>query len=86
MLDRELELEELYAMKHKHDANPEAGHAYERDLLERAVTPVLYKNPELGFGLLPRLQELLVVMVDGTQFLRNLFNYNVRKYYDGHGR
>lgn len=83
MLDRERKLPELHVLQHKHDENDAAGHVYEADLLTRNVSPVLLRNPKLRAFVL-QLQSLAVVMVDSTQVLRNLFNYNVDKYYDGH--
>ena len=85
MLDREIKVDELYVLEHKHNDNPNSGHVYERDLLTRSVSPVLLRNPKLAW-FVDKLQGLLVVMVDSTQELRNLFNYNVDKYYDGHDR
>lgn len=83
MLDRERMIKEVYDMAHKHDSDARAGHRYEKDLLTRVVSPVLLRNGTLSW-FVGQLQRMLVVMVDQTQELRNLFNHTVDRYYDGH--
>ena len=83
MLDRERMIREVYDLQHKHDDDPTAGHRYEDDLLTRSVTPVILRNRQLSW-FLGYVQSMMVVMVDQTQELRNLFNYTVDRYYDRH--
>ena len=85
MLERQRKVQELYYLEHKHDRDPDRGHDYEQDLLTRSVSPVLLRN-SLTRWFIERLQSMMVVMVDSTQELRNLFNYNVERYYNGHNR
>lgn len=83
MLDRKRMVAEVYDLRHKHDNDPNQGHRYEEDLLTRSVSPALSRNTTVAW-FVGQLQAMLVLMVDRTQELRNLFNYNVDRYYDRH--
>jgi hypothetical protein len=83
MLDRKRMVAEVYDLRHKHDNDPNQGHRYEDDLLTRTVSPALFRSANVNWFVL-QLQGLMVLLVDQTQELRNLFNYNVDRYYDRH--
>lgn len=85
MLDRESQIKELYDIKHKHDSNINAGYDYDKDLLRKTLSPVLFKNDNLA-TYLDQLQKLVVIRFDAVAMIRNKFNHIVGRYYNKYNK
>jgi hypothetical protein len=83
MLNKEREIKELYYAKHKHDTTDDDGHDYEKDLLERTMSPVMFSNPKMREFLLD-VKRIMITMIDSTAQVRNSLNYLVDKYHNRH--
>lgn len=83
MLDKELSIKEMYDIRHKHDNNPNRGFDYENNMFKKTLSPVMLRN-ENNSGFISYLQDMMVTLFESTLEIRNLFNYSVSKYYNGH--
>lgn len=85
MLEQNAHIKELYDVKHKHDGLKNIGYDYEKDLLRKTLSPVLFKNDNLS-EYLTQLQSLIVLRIDSIVAVRNKFNHIVGKYYNKYNK
>lgn len=83
MLDKSLQITELYDLKHRHDTNMHMRFNYDESFIKHTTSTLLQKNPFLS-NFLSQFQGLLVIMLKSPTTVRNLFNIAVPKYYDKH--
>ena len=83
MIEEKTQIEELYVLKHRFDTNDNNGYDYEKNLLRRLLSNVMFGNQKLLY-FLPMLQDNLVWMIDSVLPIRNWWNYTVSKYYNKH--
>jgi hypothetical protein len=83
MLYREKQIKELYNLKHMADDKLHQGADYENELLRNFLSPVLYNNQNL-VGYLDRIQNLLVLMIEEVNYVRNFYHTAVDKHYGGY--
>lgn len=79
MLYEDIQIPELYYMKHRHD-NDNDYVDYEKKLLDNTLSPYLYNNDIMN-SFLKRLQRLTSILFDQFNIVKNFKNYNVHKYY-----
>lgn len=82
MLREQKEISEIYNLKHRFD-DYEKGFDYSEKLLSKSISPHLYNNPNMA-GFLTRLNNMVVLMVEQTLYLRNLKSFFVDKFYNDH--
>jgi hypothetical protein len=82
-LDKDIQLSELYDLKHRHDSKSNRHYPWEDDLLKKSTTPYIWKNPNMN-SFVSRIEKMSVLMLEQVNFARNFFNYTVPKYYNDH--
>jgi hypothetical protein len=85
MLEQKSHINELFKIKHKHDNLKNIAYNYENDLLNKTLSPVLFKNNNLN-DYLKQLQTLIVLRIDSVSLVRNKFNHIVCKYYNKYNK
>lgn len=83
MLDKSIQITELYDLKHRHDSNKNMRFDYDETFIKYTTSPLMQRNPTLS-NFLSQFQGLLVIMLKSPTTLRNMFNISVDKYYDKH--
>ena len=81
--EKNVNIGELYDLKHRHDNELYNANGYKDKLLEGSLSKTLYNN-EKTRGFLEHLQEMVAHFFSTNVVLRNWFNWNVDKYYDRH--
>lgn len=79
MLYDKQQLPELRFMKTFHDTET-PNYDYEKNLLEKSLTPYMYENRIMSF-FLNKLQGLLSLQFDSINVIKNWKNYMVDKYH-----
>lgn len=82
MYYKEQHLEELYDLTHRHD-DDKMFVDYEKDILNKTLSPKLFENDRM-FYFLSKLQNLVSILFDNYNMIKNFKNYNVDKYYYKH--
>lgn len=82
-LDKEIQLNELYELKHRYDSKSNRHYAWENDLLKKSTSAYIWKNPNMN-QYLSRIEKITVLMLQQMNYARNFFNYTVPKYYNEH--
>lgn len=86
IIEKNKEIPEMYILRHKHDIIvPEHGFNYTENLLKRSTSKILFNNKILS-GFLDKINDMLVVMIDSVQPIRNIFFYTHTEYYNKHGK
>lgn len=84
MIDKDQHINELYALKHRHDDQGNNAHFdYENKFFEKTMSNVMMRNPKTS-EFLTKLQVLAVMLIESTYILRNYYNYTTNRYYDKH--
>ena len=83
MLEKESQVKELYELKHINDNELHVGFDYETNLVNNAMSNVMFKNDRTN-TFLTKTKKLLLNMVESNLVVRNFFNYTVHKYYSRH--
>jgi hypothetical protein len=79
MLYDKQQLPELRFMKTFHDTET-PNYDYEKNLLEKSLSPYIYENRVMSF-FLNKLQGLLSLQFDSINVIKNFKNYMVDKYH-----
>lgn len=80
------EIPEMFNLRHKHDTSlPEQGYDYQLNMLQKSLSPVLYKN-DTNSEFLDDLNKLLIALVETILPTRNMFFYSHSKYFNRHGK
>lgn len=82
MIEKDLQIKELYELKHMND-NIETGFDYEDGLYRTTMSNVMFKN-DMTMKFLNKIKPLLIYMIESNLIARNWFNYTVNKYYSKH--
>lgn len=81
--ERNVNIGELYDLKHRHDNEPYNANDYKDNILSGSLSRALYKNEKTA-GFLDLLEKMVSHMYTSNVVLRNWFNFSVDKYYDRH--
>ncbi len=82
-LEKDIQLTELYDLKHRKDSKSNRHYPWEDNLLKRSTTPYIWKNPNMN-SFLSRMEKIYVLMLEQMNYSRNFFNHTVHKYYNDH--
>lgn len=82
MIEKDMQVKELYDLKHMND-QIETGFDYEEGLLRTSFSNVMFQN-EMTNGFLNKIKSLLIYSIESNLVARNWFNYTVSKYYNKH--
>lgn len=80
-IENDVHIDELYILSHRHDNEIHNSKTYKTELLQRSVSPQLYKNDNM-YGYLELFQPLVYHMLASNSVIRNWLNFAVNKYYD----
>jgi hypothetical protein len=82
MIEKDMQIKELYELKHIND-KIESGFDYEDGLLRTTFSNVMFQN-SLTFGFLNKIKPLLIYTIEANLIARNWYNYTVNRYYNKH--
>lgn len=82
MIEKDMQVKELYDLKHMND-KIETGFDYEEGLLRTSFSNVMFQN-EMTNNFLTKIKSLLIYCIESNLVARNWFNYTVNKYYNKH--
>jgi hypothetical protein len=82
MIEKDMQIKELYELKHMND-KIESGFDYEEGLLRTTFSNVMFQNDTTN-TFLNKLKSLLIYSIESNLVARNWFNYTVSKYYNKH--
>ena len=80
-LERDIQIGEIYDIKHRFDSKNNRHYDYENTLLKKTTPSYLWKNDNNNM-FLSKIQKITVLMVEQVNLARNYFNPTVHKYYD----
>ncbi len=83
MLDRESQIKELYDLKHINDNETHTGFDYEKNLMSKSLSNVMFQN-ETTREFINKIKPMYLNMIESNLIIRNFFNYTVPKYYNKH--
>ena len=83
MLQRQQQIPELYFLKTRFNNNPNRHFAWEDNILKRTLSPHMFNNPQMQHYLL-QLEQLVSLLIESVNIVRNYFNISVDKYYNDH--
>jgi len=84
-LEKQTQIPELYDFRHRNDNLLNTGYKYQNNLFRDNISPHMYKNQKTS-TILSYIETLVLHMMQSNVLIRNWFNHNVSKYYDGHNR
>lgn len=82
MIEKDMQIKELYDLKHIND-NIETGFDYEEGLMNKSLSNLMFQN-ETTSTFLDKLKKLLVYTIESNLIARNFFNPTVGPYYNKH--
>ena len=82
MIEKDLQIKELYELKHMND-KIESGFDYEEGLLRTSFSNVMFQN-QMTNDFLNKIKSLLIYTIESNLIARNWFNYTVSRYYSKH--
>ena len=82
-LDKRIQIKELYELKHRNDNLANEPFDIENEILNNTTTPFLYQNNNMA-NFLDKFKDMLFMMYDNVNILRNLKNFMVNKHYNKH--
>ena len=82
MIEKDMQIKELYDLKHMND-NINTGFDYEEGLLRTSFSNVMFQN-DMTNTFLNKIKSLLIYTIESNLIARNWFNYTVSKYYNKH--
>lgn len=80
-IENDVHINELYILSHRHDNEINNSKTYKTELLNKSLSPSLYKNDNMS-GFLNLLQPMIYHMIASNTMIRNWLNFTVGKYYD----
>jgi len=84
MLEKQVQIKELYDLKHRNDKLLNIGYDFENNAIKKSMSNRMLDNPVLNDFLTNYIQKYIVTMSDSVLFIRNMFNPFVNKYYNKH--
>jgi hypothetical protein len=82
-LVEEIEIREIYHLKHRNDNLIHRHFNWEDNLINKTTSPYIFRNDTMK-KYLSHIQKMVSVMVQSTAKVRNFFNFTVDKYYNDH--
>ncbi len=82
-LEKDLEITELYDLKHRYDSKTNRHYPWEESILKKTTTTYIWKNNNMN-QYLTKIEIIMVLIVEQMNFARNFFNFTVHKYYNDH--
>ena len=82
MIEKDVQIKELYELKHMND-KIESGFDYEEGLLRTTFSNVMFQN-QMTNDFLNKIKSLLIYTIESNLVARNWFNYTVSRYYLKH--
>jgi hypothetical protein len=82
MIEKDMQIKELYDLKHIND-KIESGFDYEEGLLRTTFSNVMFQN-DMTNSFLNKIKSLLLYSIESNLIARNFFNYTVGRYYNKH--
>lgn len=82
-LQKDLEITELYDLKTRFDSKSNRHFPWEDSLLKKTTSSYIWLNPNMN-EYLTKIEKIMVLIVEQTNFTRNFFNFTVHKYYNDH--
>lgn len=82
MIEKDMQIKELYELKHMND-KIDSGFDYEEGLLRTSFSNVMFQN-QMTNDFLNKIKSLLIYTIESNLVARNWFNYTVSKYYNKH--
>lgn len=82
MIEKDMQIKELYDLKHMND-KIESGFDYEEGLLRTTFSNVMFQN-EMTAAFLNKIKPLLLYSIESNLIARNFFNFTVNKFYSKH--
>lgn len=79
-IEKDLQIKELYNLKHRYDSKNHRHYPFEDNLLENTTSKYIWYNPNMN-TYLTMLQSMVVLMVQKNDLVRNYFNFTVTKYW-----
>ena len=83
MLEKQKQIPELYYLKTKWNHNPNRHFPWENNMLKKTLSATLFNNKHLSEYLL-QLEQIVSLVVESVNIVRNFFNISVNKYYNDH--
>lgn len=83
MLEQKSQIPELYYLKNKWNNNPNRHYPWEDNILKKTLSPNIFNNKNMRDYLL-QLEEMVGLMLESVNIVRNFFNISVDKYYNDH--
>lgn len=80
MLEKDLNIPEIYDLSHRFDSKTNKAYPYEDNLLKKTTSAYIWKNDNMN-SFLSLIEKLAVHMVEQMNLARNYFNFTVHKYY-----
>jgi len=82
MIEKDVQIKELYELKHMND-KIESGFDYEEGLLRTTFSNVMFQN-QMTNDFLNKIKSLFIYTIESNLVARNWFNYTVSRYYSKH--
>jgi hypothetical protein len=82
MIEKDMQIKELYDLKHIND-DIQTGFDYEEGLLRTSFSNVMFQN-EMTNTFLNKIKTLIIYSIESNLVARNWFNYTVPKFYSKH--
>jgi hypothetical protein len=82
MIEKDMQIKELYDLKHMND-KIESGFDYEEGLLRTTLSSIMFQN-DMTAGFLNKIKSLLIYSIESNLIARNWFNFTVSRYYSKH--
>jgi hypothetical protein len=82
MIEKDMQIKELYDLKHIND-DIKSGFDYEDGLIKNSFSNVMFKN-EMTYNFLNKIKDLLIYSIESNLIVRNWFNYTVNKFENRH--
>ena len=82
MIEKDLQVKELYDLKHMND-NINKGFDYEEGLMRTTFSNVMFQN-QMTSDFLGKIKSLLLYTIESNLIARNWFNYTVSRFYSNH--
>jgi hypothetical protein len=82
MIEKDMQIKELYDLKHIND-KIETGFDYEEQLMTKSLSNLMFQN-ETTSSFLDKLKKLLIYTIESNLIIRNFFNPTISKYYNKH--
>jgi hypothetical protein len=83
--EQQLEIDELYQIKHRRDVYVNPHFEYEDNILKRTTSPYIWNNPNLR-GYLEYMEQIQTLLIQKTSYLRNFYYVTRGKYDTSHCR